>query len=169
LTGSDDTLGCAPAGAGSVVSSSKVTVGEDGAATLGGAAAPGDGSGDAGCEQPPIVTAIATSASGQPVALRLRSTAPRVIGLGAIPFDGGSVFVEKLQAAGCERIILTERGASFGYNNLVVDLRSFPVMRSFGVPVCFDVTHSLQLHGGLGKATGGQSEYIEDFARAGVA
>ena len=60
-------------------------------------------------------------------------------------------------------------GASFGYNNLVVDLRSFPIMRSFGVPVVFDVTHSLQLPGGLGKATGGQAEYIEDFARAGVA
>jgi len=84
------------------------------------------------------------------------------------PWDAKNI-VEKLQAAGCEKVILTERGASFGYNNLVVDLRSFPVMRSFGVPVCFDVTHSLQLPGGLGKATGGQSEYIEDFARAGVA
>ena len=84
------------------------------------------------------------------------------------PWDAKNI-VEKLQAAGCQKIILTERGASFGYNNLVVDLRSFPVMRSFGVPVCFDVTHSLQLPGGLGKATGGQSEYIEDFARAGVA
>jgi 2-dehydro-3-deoxyphosphooctonate aldolase (KDO 8-P synthase) len=84
------------------------------------------------------------------------------------PWDAKNI-VEKLQAAGCEKIILTERGASFGYNNLVVDLRSFPIMRSFGVPVCFDVTHSLQLPGGLGKATGGQSEYIENFARAGVA
>lgn len=84
------------------------------------------------------------------------------------PWDAKNI-VEKLQAAGCEKILLTERGASFGYNNLVVDLRSFPVMRSFGVPVVFDVTHSLQLPGGLGKATGGQSEYIENFARAGVA
>ncbi|HEV7700300.1 MAG TPA: 3-deoxy-8-phosphooctulonate synthase [Pyrinomonadaceae bacterium] len=84
------------------------------------------------------------------------------------PWDAKNI-VEKLQAAGCEKVILTERGASFGYNNLVVDLRSFPVMRSFGVPVCFDVTHSLQLPGGLGKATGGQAEYIENFARAGVA
>lgn len=84
------------------------------------------------------------------------------------PWDAKNV-VDKLQAAGCEKVLLTERGASFGYNNLVVDLRSFPVMRSFGVPVVFDVTHSLQLPGGLGKATGGQSEYIEDFARAGVA
>lgn len=84
------------------------------------------------------------------------------------PWDARNI-VDKLQAAGCDKVLLTERGASFGYNNLVVDLRSFPVMRSFGVPVVFDVTHSLQLPGGLGKATGGQAEYIEDFARAGVA
>jgi 2-dehydro-3-deoxyphosphooctonate aldolase (KDO 8-P synthase) len=84
------------------------------------------------------------------------------------PWDAKNI-VEKLSAAGCEKILLTERGASFGYNNLVVDMRSFPVMRSFGVPVVFDVTHSLQLPGGLGKATGGQAQYIENFARAGVA
>lgn len=84
------------------------------------------------------------------------------------PWDAKNI-VEKLQNSGCEKILLTERGASFGYNNLVVDLRSFPIMRSFGVPVVFDVTHSLQLPGGLGKATGGQAEYIEHFARAGVA
>jgi 2-dehydro-3-deoxyphosphooctonate aldolase (KDO 8-P synthase) len=84
------------------------------------------------------------------------------------PWDAKNI-VDKLQSAGCEKILLTERGASFGYNNLVVDLRSFPIMRSFGVPIVFDVTHSLQLPGGLGKATGGQSEYIENFARAGVA
>lgn len=84
------------------------------------------------------------------------------------PWDAKNI-VDKLQNAGCDKILLTERGASFGYNNLVVDLRSFPIMRSFGVPVVFDVTHSLQLPGGLGKATGGQAEYIEHFARAGVA
>lgn len=84
------------------------------------------------------------------------------------PWDAKNI-VDKLRNSGCEKILLTERGASFGYNNLVVDLRSFPIMRSFGVPVVFDVTHSLQLPGGLGKATGGQSQYIEDFARAGVA
>jgi len=84
------------------------------------------------------------------------------------PWDARNI-VDKLAAAGCEKTLLTERGASFGYNNLVVDMRSFPVMRSFGVPVVFDVTHSLQLPGGLGKATGGQAEYIEHFARAGVA
>ncbi len=84
------------------------------------------------------------------------------------PWDAKNI-VEKLQAAGCDKVLLTERGASFGYNNLVVDLRSFPIMRSFGVPVVFDVTHSLQLPGGLGKATDGQGQYIEHFARAGVA
>jgi SAM-dependent methyltransferase len=84
------------------------------------------------------------------------------------PWDAKNI-VDKLQAAGGEKILLTERGVSFGYNNLVVDMRSFPIMRGFGVPVVFDVTHSLQLPGGLGKATGGQSEYIENFARAGVA
>jgi 2-dehydro-3-deoxyphosphooctonate aldolase (KDO 8-P synthase) len=84
------------------------------------------------------------------------------------PQDARNI-VEKARAAGCERLLLTERGYTFGYNNLVVDMRSFPVMRSFGAPVVFDVTHSLQLPGGLGHATGGQSEFIEPLARAGVA
>ena len=84
------------------------------------------------------------------------------------PTDARNI-VKKMRAAGCEKLLLTERGATFGYNNLVVDMRSFPIMRSFGAPVVFDVTHSLQLPGGLGHATGGQSEYIEPMARAGVA
>ena len=84
------------------------------------------------------------------------------------PQDARNI-VDKVRAAGCERLMLTERGVSFGYNNLVVDMRSFPIMREFGVPIVFDVTHSLQLPGGLGHATGGQSEYIEPLARAGVA
>ena len=84
------------------------------------------------------------------------------------PLDARNI-VEKARAVGCEKLMLTERGVSFGYNNLVVDMRSFPIMREFGVPVVFDVTHSLQLPGGLGHATGGQSEYIEPLARAGVA
>jgi 2-dehydro-3-deoxyphosphooctonate aldolase (KDO 8-P synthase) len=84
------------------------------------------------------------------------------------PHDARNI-VEKAQAAGCQRLLLTERGVSFGYNNLVVDMRSFPIMRGFGVPVVYDVTHSLQLPGGLGQATGGQPEYIEPLARAGVA
>jgi 2-dehydro-3-deoxyphosphooctonate aldolase (KDO 8-P synthase) len=84
------------------------------------------------------------------------------------PADARNI-VAKARAAGGEKLLLTERGASFGYNNLVVDMRSFPIMRAFGVPVVFDVTHSLQLPGGLGHATGGQPEYIEPLARAGVA
>jgi 2-dehydro-3-deoxyphosphooctonate aldolase (KDO 8-P synthase) len=84
------------------------------------------------------------------------------------PQDARNI-VEKARAAGCERLLLTERGYTFGYNNLVVDMRSFPIMRSFGAPVVFDVTHSLQLPGGLGHATGGQAEFIEPLARAGVA
>ena len=84
------------------------------------------------------------------------------------PHDARNI-VDKAHAVGCEKLMLTERGVSFGYNNLVVDMRSFPIMREFGVPVVFDVTHSLQLPGGLGDATGGQSEYIEPLARAGVA
>ena len=84
------------------------------------------------------------------------------------PQDARNI-VDKAREAGCEKLLLTERGASFGYNNLVVDMRSLPIMRGFGVPVVFDVTHSLQLPGGLGHATGGQAEYIEPLARAGVA
>jgi 2-dehydro-3-deoxyphosphooctonate aldolase (KDO 8-P synthase) len=76
--------------------------------------------------------------------------------------------VEKLRASGCDRIVLTERGSSFGYNTLVVDMRSFPIMRDLGWPVVYDVTHSLQRPGGLGTASGGDSQFIEHMARAGV-
>jgi 2-dehydro-3-deoxyphosphooctonate aldolase (KDO 8-P synthase) len=84
------------------------------------------------------------------------------------PWEIGNI-IEKIEATGNRQIIITERGTSFGYNNLVVDMRAFPMMREFGYPVVFDVTHSLQLPGGLGDATDGQSEYIEHLARAGVA
>ena len=77
--------------------------------------------------------------------------------------------VEKVREAGNDQLILTERGSSFGYNNLVVDFRSFPIMQSFGCPVVFDVTHSLQLPGGQGQSSGGQPQYIPHLARAGVA
>lgn len=77
--------------------------------------------------------------------------------------------VDKMREAGSERLLLTERGASFGYNNLVVDFRSFPIMQSFGCPAVFDVTHSLQLPGGQGQSSGGQPQYIPHLARAGVA
>ena len=84
------------------------------------------------------------------------------------PWDMGNV-AEKISAVGNQKIILTERGASFGYNNLVVDMRTFPVLRKFGYPVVYDVTHSIQLPGGQGHASGGQPEFIEPLARAGVA
>jgi 2-dehydro-3-deoxyphosphooctonate aldolase (KDO 8-P synthase) len=76
------------------------------------------------------------------------------------PWDMNNV-VEKIVGAGNEQIILTERGASFGYNNLVVDMRAFPVMQKLGYPVVYDVTHSVQLPGGQGHASGGQPEFIE--------
>lgn len=84
------------------------------------------------------------------------------------PWDMRNV-VGKLVGSGNENIILTERGASFGYNNLVVDMRSFPVMRSFGYPVVFDATHSVQLPGGQGSSSGGQREFVETLSRAAVA
>jgi 2-dehydro-3-deoxyphosphooctonate aldolase (KDO 8-P synthase) len=84
------------------------------------------------------------------------------------PWEMGNV-AEKLASSGNDKIILTERGASFGYNNLVVDMRSFPVLRKFGYPVVYDVTHSVQLPGGEGHASGGQPEFIEPLACAGVA
>jgi 2-dehydro-3-deoxyphosphooctonate aldolase (KDO 8-P synthase) len=77
--------------------------------------------------------------------------------------------IEKVAKTGNDRIFLTERGASFGYQNLVVDMRSFPIMRKTGCPVVFDVTHSVQLPGGAGKSSGGQPEFIEPLARAGAA
>jgi 2-dehydro-3-deoxyphosphooctonate aldolase (KDO 8-P synthase) len=77
--------------------------------------------------------------------------------------------VGKLEGAGATGILLTERGSSFGYNNLVVDMRALPIMRALGHPVVFDVTHSLQLPGGGDGVTSGLAEYIEPLARAGVA
>jgi len=77
--------------------------------------------------------------------------------------------VEKVRMTGNCQVMLTERGSSFGYHNLVVDLRSLPVMRNFDVPVIFDATHSVQLPGGLGNASGGQREFIFPLARAAAA
>ena len=76
---------------------------------------------------------------------------------------------EKIASTGNHKIVLTERGSSFGYQNLVVDMRSFPIMRKFGYPIVFDVTHSVQLPGGEGKSSGGQPEFIEPLARAAAA
>lgn len=77
--------------------------------------------------------------------------------------------VEKIRSAGNPGVILTERGASFGYHNLVVDMRALPVMKGTGCPVIFDATHSVQLPGGKGHATGGQREFILPLARAAAA
>lgn len=84
------------------------------------------------------------------------------------PWDAKNI-INKLVACGNERVLLTERGTSFGYNNLVSDFRSIPIMQSFGFPVCFDGTHSAQLPGGLGTQSGGQREFIPTLVKAAVA
>ena len=81
------------------------------------------------------------------------------------PIEMGQA-VKKVEECDSRRIILTERGSSFGYNNLVVDMRSFPILRSFGYPVVFDATHSVQLPGGDGTKSSGQREYVEPLACA---
>ena len=75
----------------------------------------------------------------------------------------------KIESFGNHKIMLTERGASFGYNNLVVDYRSLPIMQAFGVPIVFDATHSVQLPGGNGSSSGGQRQYVASLARAAAA
>ena len=84
------------------------------------------------------------------------------------PWDMKNV-VEKIESAGNKNILLTERGASFGYQNLVSDFRSIPIMQSFGYPVVFDATHSVQTPGGLGRASGGEAHFIPTLARCAVA
>jgi 2-dehydro-3-deoxyphosphooctonate aldolase (KDO 8-P synthase) len=76
---------------------------------------------------------------------------------------------DKLLAAGNAHVLLTERGTCFGYNNLVVDFRSLPILRGLGMPVIFDATHSVQLPGGRGSASGGERQYVPALARAAVA
>jgi 2-dehydro-3-deoxyphosphooctonate aldolase (KDO 8-P synthase) len=84
------------------------------------------------------------------------------------PWDMGNV-LQKILTTGNDQVLVTERGASFGYNNLVSDMRSLVVMRELGFPVVFDATHSVQLPGGRGNASGGERKYIGALARAGVA
>jgi 2-dehydro-3-deoxyphosphooctonate aldolase (KDO 8-P synthase) len=84
------------------------------------------------------------------------------------PWDMKSV-VEKAAATGNRNVLVTERGFSFGYNNLIVDMRSFPTLRSFGFPVIYDITHSVQRPGGLGDRSGGESHFIDTLGPAGVA
>ena len=83
------------------------------------------------------------------------------------PWDAENI-VKKLEEAGTQKILLTDRGTSFGYNNLVSDFRSIPVMRSFGYPVVYDVTHSVQLPGGKGSVSSGMAEFIPTLSRCGI-
>ena len=110
------------------------------------------------CRQTDLLTACA--ATGKPVNVKK--------GQFLAPEDMAGV-IGKLRAAGCAGIMLTERGTTFGYHNLVVDMRSLAAMRSLGVPVMFDATHTVQLPGGLGNASGGQRQYVPYLARAAAA
>jgi 2-dehydro-3-deoxyphosphooctonate aldolase (KDO 8-P synthase) len=110
------------------------------------------------CRQTDLV--VACGRSGRPVNVKK--------GQFVAPWDMGNV-VDKLRGVGCRRIALTERGATFGYNNLVVDFRALAIMRGLGVPVIFDATHSVQLPGGEGSRSGGERQYVAALARAAVA
>jgi 2-dehydro-3-deoxyphosphooctonate aldolase (KDO 8-P synthase) len=110
------------------------------------------------CRQTDLI--LAASATGKPVNIKK--------GQFLSPWDMKNV-IDKFLSTGNRDLFITERGVSFGYNNLVVDFRGLPIMRSFGYPVIFDVTHSLQLPGGMGKSSGGQREFAEPLARAAVA
>jgi 2-dehydro-3-deoxyphosphooctonate aldolase (KDO 8-P synthase) len=110
------------------------------------------------CRQTDLV--LAASGTGKPVNIKK--------GQFLSPWDVKNV-IDKFTSTGNRNLFITERGVSFGYNNLVVDFRGLPVMRSFGYPVIFDVTHSLQLPGGMGKSSGGRREFAEPLARAAVA
>jgi len=110
------------------------------------------------CRQTDLV--LACGRSGRPVNVKK--------GQFLAPREMGNV-VEKLRSTGCEDILLTERGTSFGYNNLVVDFRNMPIMRALGYPVVFDATHSVQLPGGQGDRSGGERQYVQALARAAVA
>jgi 2-dehydro-3-deoxyphosphooctonate aldolase (KDO 8-P synthase) len=110
------------------------------------------------CRQTDLV--VACGRSGRPVNVKK--------GQFMAPWDMGNV-VEKLRSAGCRAVTLTERGATFGYNNLVVDLRALAIMRGLGTPVVFDATHAVQLPGGEGSRSGGERQYVAGLARAAVA
>lgn len=84
------------------------------------------------------------------------------------PWDCNNI-VDKIKTTGNHKIVLTERGTSFGYNNLVVDMRSLQIMRSQGIPVIFDATHSVQIPGGNGTSSSGNREYVANLARAAIA
>lgn len=110
------------------------------------------------CRQTDLI--IAASNTGKPVNIKK--------GQFLAPWDVKNI-IDKFTSTGNVNLFITERGTCFGYNNLVVDFRALSIMRSFGFPVIFDATHSLQLPGGMGKSSGGQREFAESFARAAVA
>jgi 2-dehydro-3-deoxyphosphooctonate aldolase (KDO 8-P synthase) len=110
------------------------------------------------CRQTDFLRAVA--AAGKPVNVKK--------GQFLAPWDMGPV-LEKLASTGNDQLLVTERGASFGYNNLVADMRSLPVLAAFGYPVVYDAGHSVQLPGGRGRASGGQRQFIRPLARAAVA
>ncbi len=110
------------------------------------------------CRQTDLI--IEASRTGKPVNIKK--------GQFLAPWDVKNI-IEKFTSTGNKNLFITERGTCFGYNNLVVDFRAFPIMRSFGYPVIFDVTHSLQLPGGQGSSSGGQREFAVPLARAAVA
>jgi len=110
------------------------------------------------CRQTDLV--LAAAETGKPVNIKK--------GQFLAPWDVKNI-IDKFISNGNQNLFITERGVSFGYNNLVVDFRAFPIMRSFGYPVIFDVTHSLQLPGGQGSSSGGQREFAEPMAKAAVA
>ncbi len=110
------------------------------------------------CRQTDIITAAAKT--GKPINVKK--------GQFLAPWDI-KYAIEKILAGGNKKIIITERGASFGYNNLVSDMRALPILRSFGYPVIYDATHSVQLPGGLGQSSGGQREFVPVLSRAAVA
>ena len=110
------------------------------------------------CRQTDLI--LSCSRTGKPVNIKK--------GQFLSPWDVKNV-IEKFISTGNHHLMITDRGTSFGYNNLVVDFRGFPVIRSFGYPMLFDVTHSLQLPGGEGSQTGGQREFAAPLARAAAA
>jgi 2-dehydro-3-deoxyphosphooctonate aldolase (KDO 8-P synthase) len=110
------------------------------------------------CRQTDLVVAVA--ATGKPMNVKK--------GQFLAPWDMKNV-VEKVEGAGNRNLLLTERGSSFGYNTLVVDMCSLPIMQSFGYPVVFDATHSVQRPGGQGDASGGAREFVPHLVRAAVA
>ena len=110
------------------------------------------------CRQTDLI--LAASKTGKPVNIKK--------GQFLAPWDVKNI-IEKFTSTGNHNLLITERGTSFGYNNLVVDMRAIPIMKNFGYPVVFDATHGVQLPGGRGTTSGGQREFIAPLARAAVA